>query len=375
MTAMKLAILVVCCLALSEALKTHKKHDTLKAHHKAHLHEHLAGEGDVDDLIEKAGPDFDKHKAEHKLDWNEDEESDRFVNYAKVHHSVSKHNSEHTKHGYKLAVNHLAHWHENELHAMLGHKDQTPRPDDESNDEGRSKRGDPPAEMDWRTKGAVTDVKNQGNCGSCWAFSATGALEGAHFLKTGKLVSLSEENLVSCTMGLLSYSNHACAGGSPVSAFDYAKDNSGLSTEADYPYMEAKTNAAGQVAPCRAQPVTRVARVGTPTANSKWVTPRNDESALKAAVGTIGPISIAISVMDPTFFAYKSGIYSNPTCTGTANHAVLAVGYGTENGKDFWIVKNSWSTQWGENGYMRIARNAGNMCVVASSASYPLVAD
>jgi len=270
-------------------------------------------------------------------------------------------------------MNHLAHKHEHELHALLGHKELDIHGKDELTDD-RSKRQTvaPPASFDWRTKGAVTPVKDQGQCGSCWTFSATGALEGQLFLKTGKLTSLSEENLVSCADK--EYRNLGCDGGMAATAFDYSKDNNGLQTSAAYPYTELE---GGTAAACRLPAPVHVAKSGTRTGNTVFVTPKKDEAALMAAVAAVGPISVAIHVPESpemSFFFYESGIYSNALCTGTANHAVLLVGYGTENGTDYWIIKNSWAATWGENGYMRIARNKNNMCSIANNPCYPLVA-
>jgi len=369
MAAMKLFLLVVCCLAAIEA--GHRKRHSLKAHHKAMLQEHLAKHGDdnVDGLIDQAGEDFEKHKADQKLSMNEDDENDRFVNFAKTHDSVNRLNKA-GKHGFKLKMNHMAHLHPHEMHSMLGHLEMHTNNTHEPMDD-RSKRAPPPASIDWRKMGAVTPVKNQGTCGSCWAFSATGALEGQLFLATRQLTSLSESQLVSCST---SYGNLACAGGMPARAFDFVKDNAGLATEARYPYTEVNTGESGQVAACRSGMVPRVAQFGTPTANSRMI--QQNEAALMSAVASVGPISVAIYVPmqpDMSFFYYSSGIYSSPACIGkTPNHAVLVVGYGSENGKDYWIVKNSWSGTWGEQGYIRIARNAGNMCSIASSASYPI---
>ncbi|KAG8316319.1 hypothetical protein J6590_053438 [Homalodisca vitripennis] len=214
--------------------------------------------------------------------------------------------------------------------------------------------------VDWRKKGAVTGVKNQGTCGSCWSFSATGSLEGQHFLKTNTLVSLSEQNLIDCsrTVGDL-----GCEGGWPEKAFTYVNMNKGIDTEASYPY-EAKDDK------CRYNPknigATAVGFVSLPTAN---------ETSLQAAVATVGPISVIIDASLTSFALYKQGVYRAKGCSKVElDHAVLTVGYGNvKKGGDYWLIKNSWGTKWGMNGYMMMARNSNNMCGVATEPSYPLV--
>ncbi|XP_025756536.1 cathepsin L1 [Oreochromis niloticus] len=212
--------------------------------------------------------------------------------------------------------------------------------------------------VDWREQGYVTKVKHQQQCGSCWAFSATGALEGQHFKKTGNLVSLSEQQLVDCTRN---YFNQGCDGGWMIPAFKYIKDNGGIQTEESYTY-EAKDgrchyNANFVGAQC-----------------SGYGTVKQDEEALKQAVAAIGPISIAVDASHESFQLYQSGVYVEERCSNNHfSHAMLIVGYGAEDGLDYWLVKNSWGLDWGEEGYIKMVRNKSINCGIANKASYPLV--
>jgi C1A family cysteine protease len=215
-----------------------------------------------------------------------------------------------------------------------------------------------PSSVDWRTKGYVTPVKNQGQCGSCWAFSATGALEGQNFRKTGKLTPLSEQNLVDCSR---TQGNKGCSGGWMVRAFKYIIANRGIDTETSYPYEErdgvCRYRTSGRGASCR-----------------KYSEIRRSEASLLSAVAIQGPISIAVDAGQPSFQLYRSGVYNEPRCSQTINHAVLAVGYGrSQDGQLYWLVKNSWGTSWGDRGYILMSRNKNNQCGIASYASFPIV--
>ncbi|XP_078280249.1 procathepsin L-like isoform X2 [Rhinoraja longicauda] len=216
-----------------------------------------------------------------------------------------------------------------------------------------------PQSVDWRTKGYVTRVKNQGHCGSCWAFSAVGALEGQTFRKTGKLISLSEQNLVDCSNA---EGNHGCNGGLMQFAFNYVQSNNGIDTEQYYPYIGSENR-------CKYNPGWNA----TSCHGYRFV-PRGNEMVLAETVAIVGPISVAIDAKHISFQFYHSGVYYEPRCDSIdVNHGVLIVGYGSENGQKYWNVKNSFGILWGDRGYIKMARNRNNNCGIANYAIYPLV--
>ena len=219
-----------------------------------------------------------------------------------------------------------------------------------------------PASVDWSTKGAVTGVKDQGNCGSCWSFSATGALEGAYEIKYGTLVSFSEQNLVSCDT-----IDSACNGGLMDNAFSWTKTNGGLCTESGYPYTSGTT---GQKGAC----TTTCTKNSAVTPKSFTDVAKNSDSALMTAI-VQQPVSIAIQANQPAFQSYKSGVLTG-TCGSNLDHGVLAVGYGTwTDGTDYYKVKNSWGTTWGMSGYILIQRGNPQRCgecgILCGPPSFP----
>ncbi|XP_041862278.1 procathepsin L [Melanotaenia boesemani] len=213
--------------------------------------------------------------------------------------------------------------------------------------------------VDYRNMGYVTEVKDQGYCGSCWAFSTTGAIEGQLSKRTGQLISLSEQNLVDCSRP---YGTHGCNGAWMANAYDYVVGN-GLQATDTYPYTSLDT-----------QPCFYDSRLAVAHIKDYRFIPKGDEQALADAVATVGPITVAIDADHSSFLFYSSGIYDEPNCDPNhLSHAVLLVGYGSDDGQDYWIIKNSWGTSWGEGGYMRLTRNGKNTCGIASYALYPIL--
>jgi C1A family cysteine protease len=230
-----------------------------------------------------------------------------------------------------------------------------------------------PDSIDWSTKGAVTPVKNQGQCGSCWSFSTTGALEGAFYLKTGTLDSFSEQQLVDCDNRQNKENkgkDMGCNGGLMDNAFSWIERNNGLCTESSYPYESGTTKTGGSCkTTCEVVP-------GSKITNFIDVTPKSDNDMMAAL--SQQPVSIAIQADQKDFQLYKSGVFTGSCGTGL-DHGVLAVGYGkSHDGIDFYKVKNSWGTTWGDNGYILLGRgdefNKGSgQCGMLLSASYPEV--
>jgi len=224
-----------------------------------------------------------------------------------------------------------------------------------------------PASVDWTTKGAVTPVKDQGQCGSCWSFSTTGALEGAYQLKYGKLESWSEQHFVDCDTLKNGGKDHGCNGGLMDNAFAWAQKNGGVCTEATYPYVSGTTKTAGTCAESKCSKVAAVAP------KSFTDVTKNSDTALMSALAQ-QPVSIAIEADQTAFQLYKSGVFT-AACGTNLDHGVLAVGYGTLNGVDYYKVKNSWGTTWGDKGYILLQRGVsqvGGQCgILMGPPSYP----
>ncbi|KAM4630522.1 cathepsin S, ortholog 1 [Polymixia lowei] len=273
--------------------------------------------------------------------------------------TVLKHNQEASagQHSFTMGANHLSDMTAEEVNEMLnGLKVEDPTPFtnwtfNEVNDMPI------PRSVDWRKRGMVSPVQNQGKCGSCWAFSAVGALEGQLKRRTGVLVPLSPQNLVDCST---KNGNHGCKGGYITKALKYIIYNKGIDSAKSYPYKykqgKCRYSIKGKAGYC----------------SGVKVIAKKDEKLLKRVVAKVGPVSVSINANLPSFHQYKRGVYNAADCKSkSTNHAVLLVGYGRDKGKDFWLVKNSWGTAWGEKGYIRMARNKKNLCGIASFAVYP----
>lgn len=230
------------------------------------------------------------------------------------------------------------------------------------------------ASVDWRTQGAVTTVKNQKQCGSCWSFSTTGALEGIYAIKRGNLVSFSEQQLVDCDFIRAGGTSLGCNGGDMKSAMEWIGKNNGLCTESAYPYVSGETKTNG---PCQK---TCSIVSGSDISTTVSVSANSDNAMMTALVQQ--PVSVAIEADQSSFQLYKSGVFTG-TCGTNLDHGVLLTGYGTMNGLDYYIMKNSWDVTWGTQGYMYMARgldasgkpyNGGKgQCGVLMQGVYPVL--
>jgi C1A family cysteine protease len=213
--------------------------------------------------------------------------------------------------------------------------------------------------QDWVGAGAVTPIKNQGQCGSCWSFSTTGSVEGDVFIEAGVLTSLSEQQLVDCSTA---QGNQGCNGGLMDDAFQYIISNGGLTTEAGYPYTATGPNTCNVQTPLAS------------TITSYCDVSQGDESALVDAVAQ-QPVSVAIEADQSCFQFYSGGVMSDPSCGTQLDHGVLAVGFGVDGGQKYWNVKNSWGSSWGNNGYIMLGRQVdgqpSGVCGIALSPSFP----
>jgi len=283
------------------------------------------------------------------------EHDERFEIFKDSMETIKAHNAE--NHPWRMAINQFADMTASEfkehvsctMEKKTGNAEVFTAPDDWT----------APTSIDWVEEGQVTPVKNQGGCGSCWAFSTTGAIESRSSIAGKGLTSLSEQNLVDC-----STANSGCNGGLMDYAFEYVMTNGGLCSESSYPYTAVDGTCNGYSC-TKYDPITSYSDVAVSTA------------ALEAAVAE-GPVAIAIEA-DQSSFQYYGGGVLTAACGTSLDHGVLVVGYGTDTyGGDYWKVKNSWGANWGESGYIRLCRNCGanggdGECGILMSASYPIV--
>ncbi|XP_041061014.1 procathepsin L-like isoform X2 [Carcharodon carcharias] len=320
--------------------------------------------------------DWKNWKSQHEKHYAEDEETHRRMIWEDNMRYIEQHNLEHSmgKHTFTVGMNQFGDLSTKEFNELMNGflpveadnstedfdegdeliedvGDNEFDEDTESDDDLRS------ATVDWRSKGYVTPVKNQGQCGSCWAFSAVGAIEGQWFKICKRLTPLSEQNLVDCDWG---NGNFGCRGGWMSNAFRYVIRRRGIESERTYPYTARRGR-------CKFQRRNIAARI------QRYRFVRRNERYLAKAVQMIGPISVAIDAGQRSFQLYRNGVYYDRRCRRQPNHAVLVVGFGRESGRNYWLVKNSWGTSWGDQGYIKMAKDSGNICGIASYAVYPLL--
>jgi len=266
----------------------------------------------------------------------------RLENFTATHNWIEEHNE--SGKSWTAGHNQFSDWHQTEFKAIMGYVPEEERVKvatmfKETNADG----------INWVDRGAVTGVKDQGQCGSCWAFSTIGSLEGAHYMATGELQSFSEQQLVDCAG--LRYGLLGCNGGMQDRAYNYYEAGHKAMKEDAYPYTSGTTKKSGscQYSEADATSVT--------VTDYSYVT-KNTPSQMKAALEN-GPLAVAIEADKRVFQTYSSGVLSDSACGTTLDHAVLAVGWGTEAGQEYFLVKNSWNTTWGDQGYIKIAIKDG----------------
>ena len=329
-----------------------------QSHHHG-IFEHLPHFRTVDHIDAAFNHFQKKHNRQYKTDR---EHFERAKTFRANHHFVDTMNRQNLT--YTLKLNHMSDLSVNERRNMLGYR-YSAKGANPPNAEIFSPSltlAEIPTAYDWRLVGAVTPVKDQAICGSCWSFSTTGVIEGALFIKTKQLVELSQQNLMDCSWG---EGNYACDGGMQFQAYEWIKKNGGIATAHSYgPYLM-------QDGKCHFSNATIGAKI-----TSYVQIKEGDEAGLITALFS-NPVAVSIDASHDSFGFYGSGVYYEPKCGNkpdNLDHAVLAVGYGTLDGQDYWLVKNSWSTHWGNDGYVLMSRKDNN-CGVATGASFVRMED
>ena len=287
------------------------------------------------------------------------EEASRFKTFVESAKTVQVHNLRYSMglETYTMGLNQFADMTNEEYKASMLTPIEVVEDESRVNDDLQTSTEGLPSSVDWVNDGVVTHVKNQGQCGSCWSFAGTGALEGQYALKYKNLLSFSEQQQVDCNTYC-----YGCNGGWAAQAFHYW-EKTASNLESAYPYQAHQYS-------CRTQGKQGYAKVST-----YYKTKSKSESALQTAVANVGPIAIAIDASHESFQRYSGGIYYESACSQTSlDHAVLAVGYGSNSQGEYWLVKNSWGTSWGDNGYIYMSRNRNNNCGVSTDCTYPVVA-
>jgi len=303
---------------------------------------------------------FDKFKKKHNKVYRDvHEEEKRKVHFRDNIRFV--HSTNRAGKSYKVALNHMADLSSGELALMRGRKHSHGYNGGLPFLMENYKGAYIPDHIDWRNYGAVTQVKDQGMCGSCWSFGSTGVIEGAFFLKNKKLVRLSQQQLMDCSWG---EGNNACDGGEDFRSYQWIMKHKGLASEEDYgKYLAADGK-------CHSKNITATATIkGYVNVTS------GDAKALRIAIAKHGPISVGIDASHKSLSFYSNGVYYEPKCGNKQDdldHAVLAVGYGVQNMEPYWLIKNSWSTYWGNNGYVLMSQKDNN-CGVTTDATFVIM--
>lgn len=292
--------------------------------------------------------EFDEFRTKYQKSYETSELEYRYEIFKNNYETIQTHNAKNLS--WNLEVNEWADLSWDEFRELkLGYYRNSPKPQGLIYDT----QVNLPASIDWRSENVVNAIKDQQQCGSCWAFSAVGAIESAVAIKTGKLYSLSEQQLVDCSG---SYGNYGCGGGLMDSAFQYVETN-GLCSEQEYPYT-------AQDGTCQTNCKELIKIKGFVDVQS------GNETALQVAL-VQQPVSVAIEADQAGFQFYSSGIFDGE-CGTNLDHGVVLVGYGTEDGKDYWLVRNSWGNSWGDSGYIKLIRGK-NQCGILLEPSYPVV--